>query len=280
MSMKNKFNATRQKIYEDKSLMSDTELKKIVDNPDEYLSDVVMIAKLILIERGALPSEIIPELQTENAGEGADNAGMGFNVDGPPFERGFRYKSFTLIILIAIASFIFQLIPDEERVLWMAVFAVILGLSVWSAIIAARYLKRINRGPGLAILCFFVPFVGLLIVRYMNYRIELPEVKEIFNKAKEFYEYRVREIKDNPAEEGTTREDMLDELKKMVNSGVNQKIREYLDWLGKDNNSIKSVTERQSKVKRLILDYQHESDPLPILDLTFESNVPGPEEEK
>jgi len=278
--MKNKFNATRQKIYEDKSLMSDTALRAIVDNPDEYLSDVVMIAKLILIERGVLPSEIIPELQTEQATENEVNAGMGFNVDGPPFERGFKYKSFTLIVLISIASFIFQLIPDEERELWMVVFAIIMGLSVWSAIIAAKYLKWINRGPGLAVLCFFVPFVGLLIVRYMNYRIESTEVKEIFNKAKEYYDFRVREIKDNPADAGTTREDMLDELKSSVNHSVNQKTSEYIDWLGKDINSVKSVAERQAKVKTLTLDYHHESDALPILDLTFESNVPGPEEEK
>lgn len=277
--MKTNLTFAQQKIYDDKHLLSDTELLNIVNNDDKYLYDVVYVAKLILIERGTLSLDNLEETQAKNAESILGNMDLILDVDGPPFDKNFKSNSIVIIVLAVVTSIISRLIPVENPEILIIVSVLMIGICIWSAVIASNYLKKIKRGKGLAVLCFFTPFIGLFIVRSISIKIEHPGIKEIYTKAKNYFDHHTKQIRTNKESVGVTRDDMMIELKDKVNSGLQKKSNEFLTWLGYENSTKRSDEEIRTKINEMILEYQFESEPIPILDMTFETNVPAADAE-
>ncbi len=221
--MKNELNAIQQKIYEDKAVLPDNELLEIINNPEKYLANVVYVAKVILDERQALPDEFNGDVQLENNLEASR---IKYTVAGPPYEKGFKRSSMFVIIASFFSSLMLKIVPDEEGALIILFCVLVLVFCIWATVIASNYLRKINWGQGFAVLCFFAPLIGLIIVRNLNYKIQDPNKREIFARAKAYYDLRIREIRDNQTPAGTTREDMIDELRESVDAKLNSNLAE------------------------------------------------------
>lgn len=273
---KTKFTSAQEKIYDDKSKLSDNALLEIANSEGKYIQDVISISKLILAERGLFSPEVIDELINDKNEKTEEIKRTSFNVDGPPYDRKFSGNSTLAIILTFIVAVLYALAPRNESGIHIAILIAMIIVSAWAAVIASRYLKIINQGQFLAVICFLFPIIGLLIVRYYGYGFVRPEVKVIFDKAVGYFNYRSKQLKDD---EKLTEEEKRDSLRDEVNKKLNEKVIDFLLWIENNGSELRTEEDINTKLKSLIAEYDHESEPLPIIDINFKMDQPEVEPE-
>lgn len=286
--MEKKLSPTQRKIYSDKTGLTSEELQEFVANENNYMDDVVYVAKYILIERGILPPEPETEKKRETEAETVPFEEIinekplaeieypkhvkeaELSVDGPPFDSAYKSNSLALIVIFIILAIVNQLIPQDNPEMMIATLVIILGVTIWSVYISIKYLKQINREFYLALISVVSPVIGLLVVRYVDYKFKNEETKEIYNKAVEFYKFRVKYGKKERGSDEETQE----QLRERISKSMNLKINEYMQWLEKEKNNNALQGEKEAMVKYLIAEFEHESEALPVVDLTFETCIP------
>ncbi len=256
--------------------MSDNALLGIVNSEGKYVKDVISISKLILAERGLFTPEVIDELINDKNEKTEEIKRTWFNVDGPPYDRKFSGNSTTAMILTFIIAVLYALAPRNDSGIQLAILVAMIIVSAWAAVIAGRYLKMIGQSQALAVICFLFPFIGLLIVRYLGYSFIRPEVKVIYGKAVEYFNYRSKQIKDD---EKLTEEEKQDNLKDEINKKLNEKVIDFLLWIENDGSELRTQEEINTKLNSLIAEYEHEAEPLPIIDINFKMDQPEVEPE-
>lgn len=276
-----KLTSAQQKIYEDKYGLSDAELQFFIDHEVDYLYDVVFVSKLILAERSGMQDEAGSEVTQAFPANPAWVRSDGLRVDGPPFEKGFKSSSIMVIVLSAIIRILVQLIPKDDIGILAIFLFLLLLVSIWATVISSTYLKRIHRNTGFAVLCFFTPFVGLLVVRYLGFQIDDPEARELYTRAKNYYTHQLKGLR-MKAGGSMDIKAMEQDLALRLNASVNHRVTEYYSWLQLAGDVPPTMAERQSQLDALSKEYWFEEDALPILDTTFRTNAPpdGQEFEK
>lgn len=273
---KTKFTSAQEKIYDDKSKLSDNKLLEIVNSEGKYVQDVISISKMILAERGLFTPEVIDELVNDKNEKTEEIKRTSLNIDGPPYDSKFSSNSTVAIILTFIIAILYTFAPRNESSIHIVLLVAMIVVSAWAAVIASRYLKIINQGQFLAVICFLFPIIGLLIVRYYSYGFARPEVKVIFDKAVGYYNYQSKQLKDD---EKLTEEEKRDSLKAEVNKKLNEKVVDLLLWIENDGSELRTQEDINTKVKSLIAEYEHESEPVPIIDVSFKMDEPEIEPE-
>lgn len=270
------FTPAQEKIYYDKSKLSDNALLEIANNEGKYIQDVVSISKLILAERGLFSREVIDEFNNDKNEKTEEIKRTSFNVDGPPYDRKFNRNSTTALILTFIVAVFYALAPGNDSSIQIAILVVMLILSVWAAVIAGRYLKMIGQSMALSVICFLFPFIGLLIVRYLGYSFARPEVKVIFGKAVEYFNYQSKQLKDD---EKLTEGEKRDILRDEINKKLNEKVIDFLLWIENDGSKLRTQEDINTKLNSILAEYEHEAEPLPIIDINFKMDEPEIEPE-
>jgi uncharacterized membrane protein YhaH (DUF805 family) len=273
---KTKFTPAQEKIYYDKSKLSDNVLLEIANSEGKYIQDVVSISKIILAERGLFSPEVIDEFNNDKNEKTEEIKRTSFNVDGPPYDRKFSSNSTTALILTFVVAVFYALAPGNDSSIQIAILVAMLILSVWAAVIAARYLKMIGQSMALAVICFLFPFIGLLIVRYLGYSFIRPEIKVIFSKAVEYFNYQSKQQKEDGK---LTEGEKIENLKAEVNEKLNEKISDFLQWIENNGNGLRTQEEINAKVKAVTAEYEYEPEPLPVIDISFKIDEPETEPE-
>lgn len=271
--MNSPLSSSQQKIYSEKSLLADKQLLEIINNPNDYISDVVIASRLILEERGVLQKITEAEQASEEEIISKKKPELLLSVDGAPYDKSFKIISTNLILLYIIAVIFYRIIPAEKEGLSYTIYAALAALTLYSTYLSYNYLKQINRDFGLAILCFFAPVIGLLFVKYAEYKFKYPEAKQLYLIAVDYYNAKSKQLTNSLKNNSESPE----QFKERINQSINQKIKEFSAWLETEKNNNALQGERDEKLKDLVAEYQHEREPLPIADLTFKTYEPEEE---
>ena len=271
---KSKFTSSQEKIYDDKSKLSDKALLEIVNSEGKYVIEVIKISRLILEERGVLSTGSAKESELETSETEKKETRIPYTVIGPPYDRGFKNNSSTIIVLTFIIGFLYSFIPEKNVDVHNFLLIAAFGVSVWAAMSAFSYLKKTGHSQALAIICFLFPIIGLLVVRYLGYKFERPELRSVYDKAVNYYNSRSKNLTDDEKLTAGERKELFAEE---VNNKFNSHVEKYLEWFNALERSYEDII---AMIDSINIEYEHEPDPVPVLDVTFKMDQPEYEPEQ